>query len=220
MKNNEDTNNHLSNNQYGPRKEKYPSKEKKTPAEEPPSKMRELISTLLYVIAALIVFSLIRTFLFAPVSVEGDSMVPTLHDDDRLILNKVASIDRFDIVVFNAPDDPGKQYIKRVIGMPGDTVEVQDDVLLVNGEVVPEEYLQPELFDLEGTSSFTDDFNLAILTGITEVPEGQYFLLGDNRQNSKDSRYFGFVNEENIIGTTDFRFWPLQDFGDANDANG
>lgn len=220
MKNNEDSNNHLSDNQYEPRREKHPANKKKSPDEEPPSKMRELISTLMYVVAALLVFSLIRTFLFAPVSVEGDSMVPTLHDDDRLILNKVAPIDRFDIVVFNAPDEPEKQYIKRVIGMPGDTVEVQDDVLLVNGEAVPEEYLQPELFDLEGTRSFTEDFNLAILTGITEVPEGQYFLLGDNRQNSKDSRYFGFVNEESIIGTTDFRFWPLEDFGDANDANG
>lgn len=221
MNENDQSNTHSANSHYEPRKEKYPQKKKKTsPPDQPPSKMSEFISTLLYILIALVIFLLIRTFLFAPVSVEGDSMVPTLHDDDRLILNKVASIERFDVVVFNAPDDPEKQYIKRVIGIPGDTVEVQDEVLYVNGEAVPEKYLQPELFDLSESEAFTEDFNLAILTGLTEVPEGHYFLLGDNRQNSKDSRYFGFVDEDAIIGTTDLRFWPLEDFGDANEANG
>lgn len=219
MKNNEPSEKTQPSTTYEPRKQKYPSKKRNSPAEQPPSKMKEFISTLLYVVIALLFFSVIRIFLFAPVSVEGDSMVPTLHNEDRLILNKVASIDRFDIVVFDAPDEPGKQYIKRVIGLPGDTVEVQDDILYVNGEAVPEEYLQPEAFEIEGMGSFTEDFNLAILTGMTEIPEGHYFLLGDNRQNSKDSRYFGFVSEEAIIGTTDFRFWPLKDFGDANEAN-
>lgn len=220
MTTNEHSNHPSPDNQFEPRKDKYSSKKGKTPpADEKPNLLREIMSTLFYILIALVIFLLIRTFLFAPVSVEGDSMAPTLHDADRLILNKVASIDRFDIVVFNAPDDPEKQYIKRVIGMPGDTVEVQDEVLYVNGEAVPEEYLQPELFDLSESQSFTEDFNLAILTGVTEVPEGYYFLLGDNRQNSKDSRSFGFVEEEAVVGTTDLRFWPLKYFGDANLAN-
>ncbi|MFL2106207.1 signal peptidase I [Desemzia sp. FAM 23991] len=221
MNNNHDAEQGQMNQSYEPRRDKYPSKKRKTaPTENTPSnKWKEFFSTLLYIVVALVIFMLIRHFLFAAVSVEGDSMVPTLHDNDRLILNKVADIDRFDIVVFDAPDDPEKQYIKRVIGVPGDTIEVRDDVLFVNGEEVPEEYLAAEYFTLDESDNFTDDFNLSILTGIEKVPEGQYFLLGDNRINSKDSRYFGFVEESAIVGTTDLRIWPLSDIGDMNPAN-
>lgn len=221
MNNNHDSGNEQPTHLFEPRRDKYPSKKRKAvpPENEPSSKWKEFISTILYIVVALVIFLLVRHFLFAAVSVEGDSMVPTLHDNDRLILNKVAAIDRFDIVVFNAPDDPGKQYIKRVIGLPGDTVEVRDDVLFVNGEEVPEEYLQTDYFTLDESDNFTNDFNLAILTGIEKVPEGHYFLLGDNRINSKDSRFFGFVEESAIIGTTDLRIWPLSDLGDMNPAN-
>lgn len=221
MNNNHDSEQEKTNPLYEPRKDKYPSKKGKAvpPEKQPISKGKEILSTLMYIIVALVIFMLVRQFLFAPVSVEGDSMVPTLHDDDRLILNKVAGIDRFDIVVFNAPDEPEKQYIKRVIGVPGDTIEVRDDVLFVNGEEVPEEYLAADYFTVDESDNFTDDFNLAILTGMEKVPEGQYFLLGDNRINSKDSRFFGFVEESAIIGTTDLRIWPLSDFGDLNPAN-
>lgn len=221
MNNNRDAEQGQMNQSYEPRRDKYPSKKRKTapPENTPCNKWKEFFSTLLYIVVALVIFMLVRHFLFAAVSVEGDSMVPTLHDNDRLILNKVADIDRFDIVVFDAPDDPGKQYIKRVIGVPGDTIEVRDDVLFVNGEEVPEEYLAAEYFTLDESDNFTDDFNLSILTGIEKVPEGQYFLLGDNRINSKDSRYFGFVEESAIVGTTDLRIWPLSDIGDMNPAN-
>lgn len=222
MQNNHDSINKQENSSFEPRKTKYPSQKKKgskTPDKEPVSKVREFISTVLYVVVALAIFLLVRHFLFAPVSVEGDSMVPTLHDNDRLILNKVADIDRFDIVVFDAPDEPGKQYIKRVIGVPGDMVEMRDDRLYVNGEEVPEEYLNSEYFTIDETDQFTEDFNLAILTGQDVVPEGHYFLMGDNRINSKDSRYFGFVKDSHITGTTDLRIWPLKDFGDVNQAN-
>ncbi|MFL2099915.1 signal peptidase I [Desemzia sp. FAM 23989] len=221
MNNNRDAEQGQMNQSYEPRRDKYPSKKRKTapPENTPCNKWKEFFSTLLYIVVALVIFMLVRHFLFAAVSVEGDSMVPTLHDNDRLILNKVADINRFDIVVFDAPDDPGKQYIKRVIGVPGDTIEVRDDVLFVNGEEVPEEYLAAEYFTLDESDNFTDDFNLSILTGIEKVPEGQYFLLGDNRINSKDSRYFGFVEESAIVGTTDLRIWPLSDIGDMNPAN-
>ncbi|MFL2134148.1 signal peptidase I [Desemzia sp. FAM 24101] len=221
MNNNYDAEQGQMNQSYEPRRDKYPSKKRKTapPENTPSNKWKEFFSTLLYIVVALVIFMLVRHFLFAAVSVEGDSMVPTLHDNDRLILNKVADINRFDIVVFDAPDDPGKQYIKRVIGVPGDTIEVRDDVLFVNGEEVPEEYLAAEYFTLDESDNFTDDFNLSILTGIEKVPEGQYFLLGDNRINSKDSRYFGFVEESAIVGTTDLRIWPLSDIGDMNPAN-
>lgn len=222
MQDNHESNNNQENSSFEPRKNKYPSQKKKgtkPPDKEPGSKMREFLSTVLYVLVALVIFILVRQFLFAPVSVEGDSMVPTLHDNDRLILNKVADIDRFDIVVFDAPDEPGKQYIKRVIGVPGDTVEMRDDQLFVNGEEVPEEYLNSEFFTVDEADQFTEDFNLAILTGQDVVPEGHYFLMGDNRINSKDSRYFGFVKDSQIAGTTDLRIWPLNDFGDVNQAN-
>lgn len=221
MNNHQDAEKEQTKSGYEPRRDKYPSKKRKSsPSENKPSnKGKEFLSTLLYIVVAFVIFLLVRHFLFAAVSVEGDSMVPTLHDNDRLILNKVADIDRFDVVVFNAPDEPEKQYIKRVIGVPGDTIEVRDDVLFVNGEEIPEEYLASDYFTLDESEKFTNDFNLPILTGVEKVPEGHYFLMGDNRINSKDSRVFGFVKESEIVGTTDLRIWPLSGLGDMNPAN-
>lgn len=201
--------NEAKKNTYEPRRDKHDPKNKQPQS----SRGNEWLSTLLYIGAAVLVFFLIRHFVFAPVSVDGDSMVPTLHHQDRLILNKMSSIDRFDIVVFDAPDDPGKQYIKRVIGLPGDTVEVRDDVLYINGKAYSEDYLDPSQYHLEEWESFTEDFSLSLLTGIQEVPKDDYFVMGDNRLNSKDSRSFGFVSADELVGTTNFRIWPLGDFG-------
>ncbi|MDN6626314.1 MAG: signal peptidase I [Pisciglobus halotolerans] len=166
--------------------------------------------------AAIVVFILIRTFLFSPVSVDGDSMVPTLHDHDRLILNKVSSVDRFDVIVFDAPDDPGKQYIKRVIGLPGDTIEVQDDQLHINGKEYSENYLDSSLYQLEAWENYTEDFSLSSLGDKQQVPADSYFVMGDNRLNSKDSRSFGFVKKEQVIGTAEFRIWPFDALGNID----
>jgi len=104
-------------------------------------------------------------------------------------------------------------YIKRVIGLPGDTVEVRDDVLYINGKAMEEPYLEESKEDNDLFGKFTADFTLQELTGETYVPEESIFVLGDNRINSNDSRFFGFIPKESIIGEVKFQFYPLDDIG-------
>lgn len=195
---------------YTPRSDQH-GKRKKTVEKKP--FINELVSTFIYIIVITGIFVGIRTFLFAPVSVEGDSMNPTLIHEDRLVLNKVSATDRFDIIVFPSPEDSTVQFIKRVIGVEGDTIEYRDQILYVNGEEINEPYV-----DLSGESEglvevYNGDFSLESLQGVERVPEGHYFVLGDNRVNSKDSRSFGFINEESVTGSTRLRIWPLDRFG-------
>jgi signal peptidase I len=156
---------------------------------------------------------LIRYLLFTPIVVDGDSMMPTLEDGDRMIVNKIGykigEPDRFDIVVFHAPE--GKDYIKRVIGLPGDTIEYKDDQLYINGEAYEEPYLDEYKSEItEGT--LTQDFTLQdVEPNMETIPEGYVFVMGDNRRYSKDSRHIGVVNEEEIIGNTSIVFWPLSE---------
>ncbi|APZ50240.1 signal peptidase I [Jeotgalibaca sp. PTS2502] len=167
---------------------------------------------------AYILFLLIRAYLFFPLQVVGPSMYPTLQDGDRLILNRLGSIDRFDVVVFPAPDPEGakenEEYVKRIIGMPGDEIVYLDDLLYVNGEAVEEHYLESLQAEKED-STLTPDFTLMDIpeSDSYQVPEGMYFVMGDNRSRSKDSRVFGFVSEELIEGTTSLRIWPLNRAG-------
>lgn len=172
----------------------------------------ELMSTIKYIISTLIIFFIINQFFFSPVMVDGDSMEPTLTDGDYLILNKFSSVERFDIVVFPPPDQDDTQYVKRVIGVPGDSIEYRDDVLFLNGEPTEQIFLEDSLQE-EATIYTSGDFTLLTLFGVETVPEGQYFVLGDNRLNSRDSRAFGFIEEENILGKVSFRYWPFESFG-------
>ncbi len=160
-------------------------------------------------IIAFAIAVLIRYFLFTPIVVDGDSMMPTLVDGDRMIVNKLGELDRFDIVVFHAPE--GKDYIKRVIGLPGDYIEYKDDQLYINGKPVDEPYLDEYKSQLtEGT--LTQDFTLQDIDPTLEaIPEGYVFVMGDNRRYSKDSRHIGIVSEEKIIGKTNIVFWPLSE---------
>lgn len=165
--------------------------------------------------AILIAFSIaavIRFFLFTPIVVDGESMMPTLRHGDRMVVNKIGyeigEPERFEIVVFHAPEQ--KNYIKRIIGLPGDHIEYKNDQLYVNGEAIPEPYLDQFKSELaEGT--LTEDFTLEEKTQVSEIPEGYYFVMGDNRRYSKDSRHIGLISEEEVIGTTNLVFWPLQD---------
>lgn len=165
--------------------------------------------------AILIAFSiaaLIRFFLFTPIVVDGESMMPTLHHGDRMVVNKIGyeigTPERFEIVVFHAPEE--KNYIKRIVGLPGDHIAYKNDQLFINGEVVAEPYLD-EFKEQIPEGTLTEDFTLEERTQLSEIPEGYFFVMGDNRRYSKDSRIIGLVSEDEIIGTTSLVFWPLQD---------
>lgn len=181
-------------------------------------KLKEVFSWLKAIVVALVIAFVIRTFIFVPVIVEGESMMPTLHNADRMIVSKISNyvgeIDRGDIVVFHATES--KDYIKRVIAIPGDTLEYRDDVLYINGEAVEEPYLDEYRAQMNGLP-LTENFTLEQVTGESVVPEESYFVMGDNRQNSKDSREIGFVSKEEIVGKTNFIFWPLDDVGTVED---
>lgn len=158
---------------------------------------------------AVIIAFVIKMFIFDTTYVVGSSMYPTLHNEDRLFTNKIGYfIDapkRGDIVIIKAPDDPQKDYIKRVVGISGDEVEVKNGHVYVNGKVSIENYTQ------KGIKTHGD---IAI-----KVPEGQIFVMGDNRElnASKDSRYFGTVSIDSIKGKAIFRYFPFDNrFGKLN----
>lgn len=161
---------------------------------------------------AVILAAVIRYFLFAPIVVDGLSMMPTLKDQDRMIVNKfsynIGKPKRFDIIVFHAPEQ--KDYIKRVIGLPGDTIEYKDDTLYVNGKAYKEPYLDKYKKEVED-GPLTDPFTLEEKIGRKTVPEGELFVMGDNRRFSKDSRHIGTISYDKIIGKTSFVYWPLND---------
>lgn len=157
-------------------------------------------------VIALILALIIRYFFFSPIVVDGPSMQPTLYDRDQMIVNKfiykIKDPDRFDIVIFHASED--KDFIKRVIGLPGEHVMYKNNVLYINGEEVKEPFL-------EGYNVVTNDFTLEMLPGGHEViPEGYVLVLGDNRSNSTDSRSLGLVRIDQIVGKTNLVYWPLK----------
>lgn len=140
-------------------------------------------------------------------------MMPTLQDGNRLIINRMSEIQRFDQIVFKAPDTE-KDYIKRVIGLPGDTIEMKHDVLYINGKAYKESYLKENRKNIPPTlQQLTQDFTLKELTNKTVVPEGYLFVLGDNRLYSNDSRFFGFVPMKSVVGKVQVRLWPLNEVG-------
>ncbi|MBG9455736.1 signal peptidase I [Lysinibacillus sphaericus] len=179
----------------------------------------ELVEWIKAIVFALLVAFAIKLFLFTPVAVIGPSMMPTLEDKDRVIVNRIGpkfkSIDRFDIVVVeNVLLNKNKEenIIKRIIGLPGDKIEYKDDQLYINGEKFSEPYLDQFKKELKDTGSLTYDFTLDQLLGETTVPEGHYFVLGDNRRISIDSRSpeVGFIPKEKIMGTTSIICWPIK----------
>ncbi|MGV3489437.1 MAG: signal peptidase I [Tuberibacillus sp.] len=154
---------------------------------------------------AIILAAFLRYLFFAHIIVEGHSMMPSFRDRDRVMIckvcYKVSKPDRFDIVVFHATQRTN--YIKRVIGLPGETIEYKNDVLYVNGKKIKEPYL--DQYKKETTGLLTYNFK-------TKVPKGTVFVLGDNRRNSRDSRYIGPIPMNDIIGKGLVLFWPLKNF--------
>ncbi|TQR21632.1 signal peptidase I [Psychrobacillus vulpis] len=168
---------------------------------------KELVSWIKTIIFAFILVFVCRQFLFSPITVKGESMSPTFEDNNKVVISKTSTIGRFDIIVFKSPDKKDN-YIKRVIGLPGDQIEVKDDVLYINGKLYEEPYLQMKKKDLL-FGQLTEDFSLEQITGKTKVPKGYYFVMGDNRLQSYDSRIFGFISEEALLGEVKFRLFPL-----------
>jgi signal peptidase I len=154
----------------------------------------------------------IIVFLYQPVKVEGTSMAPLLSDQERIFINKFVyrfeAIQRGDVVVFWYPLDRSKSFIKRVVGLPGEAVEIRQGALYVNGQIVSEPYVPPQYEDLS-------DF------GPVRVPKDSYFVMGDHRISSNDSRVFGPVASRFIYGRAVFAYWPVDHFGSlsATEAN-
>lgn len=160
----------------------------------------------------IIIFAFIRTFFFSNYVVEGESMMPTLQNGNKLVVNKlgyqVGDLNRFDVIVFHANEK--EDFVKRIIGLPGDRIEYRNDQLYVNGHKYKEPFLDVYKQKAKGVQ-LTGDFTLKELTGENTVPEGKLFVLGDNRLGSWDSRHFGFVSVKQVVGKVDLRYWPLNE---------
>lgn len=169
---------------------------------------------------AFLVAMVIRAVFIAPVLIDGASMMPTLENGEKIIINKFTYLfgepERFDIVVFHANEQD--DYVKRVIGVPGDTLYYEDDVLYINGQAYDEPYLDAYKATMAEGQPLTEDFTLEETTGYTTIPEDYYFVMGDNRQNSTDSRMIGLVHEDQIIGKASFVYAPLEEFGRIEDV--
>ena len=155
-------------------------------------------------LVSLAISAFIIIFLYQPVKVEGTSMMPGLEDQERIFVNKFVyrwePIQRGDIVVFRYPRDTSKSYIKRVIGIAGDRIRIDDGQVYVNGEPLDEDYVP-------------NDYADARSYGEIVVPTNSFFVLGDHRSMSNDSRDFGTVNERYIYGKAVFGYWPMEKLG-------
>lgn len=155
---------------------------------------------------SVIIAIVIILFLYQPVKVEGTSMMPSLVDQERIFINKfvyrlgLGDIGRGDTVVFHYPTDPSKSYIKRVIGLPGDTIAIEEGRVYVNGKPLDEDYVPDEYRDRQTIPRM-------------RVPEDQYYVLGDHRSSSNDSRTWGPVPRQYIYGKAVFVYWPIEKMG-------
>jgi len=164
--------------------------------------LRDLVFSVLIAVVLIV-------FIYQPVKVEGTSMTPTLTDQERIFINKftyrfgLGGIERGDTVVFWYPQDTSKSYIKRVIGTPGDRIRIESGQVYVNGMPLTEAYVP----DMNRDPASWRDGQEQV------VPEGKYFVLGDHRNQSSDSRMWGYVPRENIYGKAVFVYWPLDKMG-------
>ena len=177
--------------------------------------LREIVNEILdwiktFVIVFIVVV-LVQQFILAVVKVNGSSMYPTLHHMDSVLLWKLGyEPERFDVVVFEQVED--LYYVKRVIGLPGETVAYENDTLWIDGEAVSEPFLETSSVEERETTEFE-------LTDICQfercdvIPDGYYLVLGDHRSNSEDSRHIGLIPESKILGKAMFINWPLERIG-------
>jgi signal peptidase I len=170
------------------------------------SAYRSVLRLLRDLVGAILIAIFVIVFVYRPVKVEGTSMMPTLTDDERIFINQftyrfgISDIRRGDTIVFWYPWDRSKSYIKRVIGLPGDTVSMEDGIVYVNGRALAEPYLPDAYRDRSSMDS-------------KAVPPGEYFVLGDHRASSNDSRVWGTVARNLIFGKAVFAYWPVAKMG-------
>jgi len=174
------------------------------PVAQPDRHLRILNSWIRDLLFSIAISLFIILFVYQPVKVEGGSMEPSLHDQERIFINKLAyrleDIQRGDIVVFHYPRDPSKSFIKRVVGLPGDRVRVFGGHVYLNGKLTPEPYVPEEYLD---SRAFPE----------VKVPADTYYVLGDHRSMSDDSRDFGPVQRSFIYGKAVFGYWPMEKMG-------
>lgn len=171
-----------------------------------------LLDIIQTVVVALSVFVIIYLFLFQPHQVKGSSMDPSFIDAEYLLTDKITyrfrEPKRGEVVIFTAPMNQDYEYIKRIIALPGETIKIEGGNIFINGEKLEESYLPPQRATLTG--GFLREGQSLIM------PEGRYFVIGDNRNHSSDSREWGTVPLESIIGRAWFRYWPLSRLGLVN----
>lgn len=181
--------------------------EKERVEEKESSWVKELISTAVYLLVVVALTFLFVQYVGQRTHVNGDSMNNTLEDGDNLIVDKISyrfrDPERFDIIVFPYQHQEDTYYIKRIIGLPGETVQIEDGVIYINGEILEESYGK-EVMRSAGVAS-----------QLIELGEDEYFVLGDNRNNSSDSRdpSVGNIKEDDIVGRAFIRIWPFDKFG-------
>ena len=162
------------------------------------------------VVIALAIFVLVYLFLFQPHQVRGNSMYPNFHDGDYLLTDKISyrlhEPKRGDVVVFRAPKNEEYDYIKRIIGLPGERIKIERGKVFINDQILEEPYLPKDYVTTTGRLWQTKKEGILL-------PEGHYFVLGDNRGHSSDSRQWGPVPEKNIIGKAWLRYWPIDRWG-------
>ncbi len=181
--------------------------------------VKELRDWVFAIVIAVVVALVVRNYVFTLVKVQGQSMEPTLHNADRLYVNRFFyTPEKGDVVIFVSESDPHRPYVKRVIGTAGDTVYIdfRTGDVFVNGKLIDEPYIKEEtilsgsyIMSLMSSGQYGPDNPIV-------VKEGHIFVMGDNRNNSKDSRELGQIPLEEVLGGAVFRFWPLNDFGSVH----
>jgi len=189
------------------------------PAPSRPSGLRNVLEWVLIAGGALLVAFVIKTFLLQAFYIPSLSMAPTLKENDRVLVNKLSydlhDVNRGDVVVFESPPNDGsatKDLIKRVIGLPGETVEARDGRVLIDGRVLDEPYIERDV-QTRGPICQIETLPGCVGADKVVVPADMYFVLGDNRSNSRDSRFVGAIADDLIIGRAFVKVWPLTALG-------
>jgi signal peptidase I len=188
--------------------------------DETPSSARWVVELVAVVVVAIIVAVLLRAFVVATYSIPSGSMEPTLQIGDRIVVDKLSyhlhGVDRGNIVVFTTPPNencagpPVADLVKRVIGLPGEVISLEDGKVYINGRLLPEPFLPP---DIRTDTYPGPSINGYALHRAYRIPAGEVFVMGDNRPESCDSRYWGPIHESTIVGEVDLRIWPLSRIG-------